>query len=310
MPVTVRPQVAVMVDDTLPVDWTGRQAVVTLPEHVDHSNADQLREQLLWIISRGATVLIADLTGTVSCDYSAADALAQAQNRAIATGVELRLVATGEVRDVLSRSGFDHVAAVHPDLSWAIAAAESPELHGGNETQMEDRAARAEELLGRTADVISSVSSLLRAAANLPLTATAQRITEAFNRLDGVDREIRNHLSAGRGHDAGRGVTGPPSLDRRERIALAMNHSLLLRMHVAQTARALESTAADTAEMLERRSKVLDWRARVDYPTEIKRWRVLADQAGRMAERWEHEPLRPASQPPSLRQGASPGARP
>lgn len=291
MPVPVRPRVAVMVDDTLPVHWTGKQAVVTLPEHIDHSNADQVREQLLWIINRGATALIADLTGTVSCDYSGADALAQAQNRAVANRIELRLVSTGEVRDVLRRSGFDHMVAVYPDLDRAISAGVvSREPYGENETQIDDRAARAEELLGRTADIISNVSSLLHAATGLPQTATAQRITEAFDRLDDADREIQNHLFAERDH-GGRGVTQPPSPDLRERIALAMNHSLLLRMHVAQTARALQSAAADTAEMLERRGKVLDWHARIDYPTEIKRWQVFADQAGQMAERWEHEPL-------------------
>jgi hypothetical protein len=30
----------------------GRQAVVTLPPHIDGSNAGQIREQLLWIINR------------------------------------------------------------------------------------------------------------------------------------------------------------------------------------------------------------------------------------------------------------------
>ena len=61
-----------MAEDTYPVQWTGRQAVVTLPQDIDSSNADQIREQLLWIINRAAAVLIADLTGTISCDYSGA----------------------------------------------------------------------------------------------------------------------------------------------------------------------------------------------------------------------------------------------
>ena len=47
------------------MQWTGRQAVVTLPQDIDTSNADQIREQLLWIINRGAAVLIADLTSAI-----------------------------------------------------------------------------------------------------------------------------------------------------------------------------------------------------------------------------------------------------
>jgi hypothetical protein len=30
-----------------PVQWAAQQAVVTLPEHIDSPNADQVREQLL-----------------------------------------------------------------------------------------------------------------------------------------------------------------------------------------------------------------------------------------------------------------------
>jgi anti-anti-sigma regulatory factor len=37
---------------------------VTLPEHIDVSNADQIREELLSAINRGAAALIADLTAT------------------------------------------------------------------------------------------------------------------------------------------------------------------------------------------------------------------------------------------------------
>ena len=70
------PLAAAMPENWYPVQWAGRQAVVTLPENIDSSNADQVREQLLRVINRGAAVLIADLTGTISCDYSGADALA------------------------------------------------------------------------------------------------------------------------------------------------------------------------------------------------------------------------------------------
>jgi anti-anti-sigma regulatory factor len=61
--------------DTYPVEWVGRQAVVALPEHIDVSNAGQIREQLLWVINGGAAVLIADMTMTVSCDHAGVDAV-------------------------------------------------------------------------------------------------------------------------------------------------------------------------------------------------------------------------------------------
>ena len=66
-----------MVNHTYPVRWMGRQAVVALPEHIDVSNASQIREELLWLINRGAAALIADMTATLSCDYSGADAVMQ-----------------------------------------------------------------------------------------------------------------------------------------------------------------------------------------------------------------------------------------
>ena len=126
------PLVAAMPENWYPVQWAGRQAVVTLPENIDSSNADQVREQLLWVINRGATVLIADLTGTISCDYSGADALARAYHRAVANGTQLRLVViAGVVRRVLSMNGLDRLAPVYPTLDGAVAArAERPEVQG------------------------------------------------------------------------------------------------------------------------------------------------------------------------------------
>lgn len=112
-----------------PVRWTGQQAVVTLPHHIDTSNASQIREQLLWLVNRGAAVLIADLTRTGSCDYSGADALARAHHRAMANGTELRLAVTaGAVRRVLTLNGFDPLVAVYPDLDAAIAAGAKPRV--------------------------------------------------------------------------------------------------------------------------------------------------------------------------------------
>ena len=105
------------------MQWTGRQAVITLPEHIDVSNAGQIREELLSVINRGATALIADMTATISCDHAGADAVVRAYQRAIISGTELRLVVTAQiVRRVLSLSGLDRLVSIYPSLESATAA--------------------------------------------------------------------------------------------------------------------------------------------------------------------------------------------
>jgi anti-anti-sigma factor len=112
-----------MADEAFPVEWTGRQAVVTLPEHIDVSNVAQLRERLLSVINRGAAVLIADMTVTASCDHAAVDAVARAYQRAAVSGTQLRLVVTAPlVRRVLSIEGLDRLVSIYPSVEAAIAA--------------------------------------------------------------------------------------------------------------------------------------------------------------------------------------------
>jgi anti-anti-sigma factor len=112
-----------MPDDLFPVTWTGRRAIVSFPGQVDVSNVDQLRDRLLSVINRGATVLIADMTSTVSCDHAAVDAIARACQRAAASGTQLRLVVTAPlVRRVLSIEGLDRLVSIYPLLDAAIAA--------------------------------------------------------------------------------------------------------------------------------------------------------------------------------------------
>jgi anti-anti-sigma factor len=278
-----------MADQTFAVQWAGRQASVTLPQHIDSSNAGQISEQLLWIINRGAVVLIADLTGTASCDYSGADALARAHHRAVANGTVLRLVVSADVvRRVLSINGLDRLIAVYPDLDTALAAGAEPrELHGEQTTPATNDPAGAEELLGLTVERIFTVGLILQTAIDLPPDITAQRITEALHHLDEAVRQIRDHLFATRGHSVEPGPARTPSRQLLERSARATEHSASLQEHVAQTARAVQSAAADTAALLERRIALVGHPSRTDYPTDIKRWRALADQAAQMAERWE-----------------------
>src|SRR6266480_2471697 len=112
-----------MPDDLFPVTWTGRHAIVSFPRQVDSSNVDQLRDRLLSVINRGATILIADMTSTVSCDHAAVEAIARACQRAAVSGTQLRLVVAAPlVRRVLSIEGLDRLVSIYPLLDAAIAA--------------------------------------------------------------------------------------------------------------------------------------------------------------------------------------------
>jgi anti-anti-sigma factor len=116
-------QGVVVLEDPCPVEWPGGHAVVTLPEHIGISNAGQVREELLSIINRGATSLIADMTATVSCDHAGADAVARAYRRAVSSGMVLRLVVTAPVVSrTLSLSGLDRLVSAYPCLEAALAA--------------------------------------------------------------------------------------------------------------------------------------------------------------------------------------------
>ena len=106
-----------------PVAWTGRRAVVAFPEHVDMSNAAQIREQLLEVFDRGAAVVIADMSATVWCDYVGVDAVARACQRAAICRADLRLVATAPaVRRLLAAEGLDRLVSVYSSVEAAIIA--------------------------------------------------------------------------------------------------------------------------------------------------------------------------------------------
>jgi anti-anti-sigma factor len=96
---------------------------VTLPESIDVSNAGLIREQLLSLVNRGASPLVADMTGTLSCDHAGADALLRAYQRASVSGTRLRVVVTAPVvRRVLAVSGLDRLISIYPSVEAATAA--------------------------------------------------------------------------------------------------------------------------------------------------------------------------------------------
>jgi anti-anti-sigma factor len=116
-------RVTAVPEGSYPEPWAGRQVIVTLPEQIDVSHADQVSKSLLGVINRGATTLIADMTATRSCDQAGANALMRAYHQASANGTALLLVVPGPImRQVLSLNGLHRLIPIYPSLAAASAA--------------------------------------------------------------------------------------------------------------------------------------------------------------------------------------------
>jgi len=114
-----------MADGIRPAEWIGRHVVVALPEHIEGADAARVGDQLLNAIADGATVVVADLSATVSCDQAGIDVLSRAYLRASITQAELRLVVdTAAAADLVTSIGLDRLVAV---FSSVPAAQQAPE---------------------------------------------------------------------------------------------------------------------------------------------------------------------------------------
>jgi len=192
------------VEDFYSVEWAGGQAVVSLPEHIGISNAGQVREELLSLINRGATTLIADMTATVSCDQAGAEAVIRARTRAAASGTELLLVVTAPVvARVLRLVGLDRTVSVYPSLDAAVAArlpaAAGPQAEGVPGRGAGNIGAAQQSHLQALDAVIAGLSQAglsLRAALGQPADPARKRMEEALDELEGVIGGIRAAVSA------------------------------------------------------------------------------------------------------------------
>jgi anti-sigma B factor antagonist len=107
--------------ERFPVAWLGEAAVITLPEEIDISNSDQVRDELLSLLNRGPAVMIVDMAGTTFCDSAGVNALVRAHKRASANGAEIRLVvASLGVKRVLAITGVDRLISVYPTLAASL----------------------------------------------------------------------------------------------------------------------------------------------------------------------------------------------
>jgi len=195
--------------DIYPVRWTGRQAVVTLPEHIGAANAGQIREELLSVISRGAETVIADMSTTISCDHAGADAVVRACQRAVISGAKLRLVAATRITwRMPSLGGLDGLVSIYPSLEAAVAAG-PPDLNGAAVPPAE-QARRSLELLDTVVTSLFHVGLSLHVAMELPADEARERIAATVGYLDQTIREVRDNAFTARGHQT---APGTPSRD-------------------------------------------------------------------------------------------------
>ncbi len=190
-----------MFRDTYPVQWTGGQAVMMLPEDINAANAGQIREELLALINRSPAVLIVDMTAAASCDYAGAEALVRAYRRAVANGTQLRLVVPAEVvRHVLSGTGLDHLVSVYPSREAAIAVG----LPVAQASAAGPSQASQDLLDGIIRNLLHAGLSL-QAALDPAHETGRQYIMEALRYVDVAIRDIRDHVF----------ITGRPAVPMR-----------------------------------------------------------------------------------------------
>jgi anti-anti-sigma factor len=185
--------------DIYRVRWAGRQAVVTLPEHIGASNAGQIREELLSVISRGAETVIADMSTTISCDQAGADAVVRACQRAVISGAQLRLVVTTRITwRMLSLGGLDGLVSIYPSLDAAVAA--GPPDGNGAAVPPAEQAHRSLELFDTVVTSLFHVGLSLQGAMDLPAGAARERIAAAVVSLDEIISEVRDTAFTARRH--------------------------------------------------------------------------------------------------------------
>jgi anti-sigma B factor antagonist len=101
--------------------WVGQVAVVALPAEIDITNADQVREDLLAVVNRGAATLIVDMSQTTFCDSAGVNAMARTYKRATASGTGLSMVVTAPaVQRVLAITEVDRLITSYPSVTAAL----------------------------------------------------------------------------------------------------------------------------------------------------------------------------------------------
>ena len=122
-----------------------------------------------------------------------------------------------------------------------------------------------------------------------PEDGMSELVSYIVNRLFSVGLSLESARSiVGSGPAGDRIAAGTDQVDRLIRdirtalFGLAEDRPALLKERMARTARAMQVNALNAAAMLERHADRARPPARLDYPTEIKRWRAQISGGSRL----------------------------
>jgi anti-sigma B factor antagonist len=111
-----------MSETGFPVELVSGVPVVTAPEEIDITKADELRTALLQAGSRGAGTFVVDMSRTRFCDSAGLHALVDAHKRAHGEGGQVLLAVTGPaVLRILELTGVDRALPHFPGVPEALA---------------------------------------------------------------------------------------------------------------------------------------------------------------------------------------------
>jgi anti-anti-sigma factor len=103
------------------VRWSGRHAIVTMPDEIDLTNSGDLDRQLAAVVSQSPQTITVDLAATTFCDSAGINVLAHAHQLATANGGELRIaLGHSPVARILQLIGLDQIVPVYPDVQHSL----------------------------------------------------------------------------------------------------------------------------------------------------------------------------------------------
>src|ERR1700722_11017093 len=110
-----------MTGQELQVSWSGRHAVVTMPDEIDLGNSGAVDEQLKAVAAQAPDLITDDLTGTVFCASAGVYVLPRTRELVAAGGGELRLaLGDSPVARIFELTGLDQIMPVYRDVQQSL----------------------------------------------------------------------------------------------------------------------------------------------------------------------------------------------